>query len=298
VSAIALAHVGGWRTFYWVAAALAAVAAVAARLILRESRAAKARSLDPLGVLLLSAALTGLLVGATNGRSGWARPATIVPIVLAVGLFAVFALVESRVAEPMLELGLFSRAPFQLATLGALFTGIAVIGPMTFLPTALQRGSGMTATHTALLASAWAFSMFLVGLAARRMPSSAHGGWELTVGFLVSALGSALIAVTVDQSWAWLLPGMVLAGLGGGLINATLPRLAVSTVPPERVAMGSGANNTARYLGSSLGVAVTASLAPTNPTETLVVGIVLCAFAAAAVLPLMLRSRVLAAAPA
>ena len=57
--------------------------------------------------------------------------------------------------------------------------------------------------------------------------------------------------------------------MGTGLANAALAGLAVHTVPPNRVAMGSGANNTARYVGSSLGIAMVAAvltLAPAQPS--------------------------------
>ncbi|MFG1927098.1 MFS transporter [Cryptosporangium sp. NPDC048952] len=291
--AIAGGHVGGWQTFYWVAAVVGLVLAGAARAVLSESRAARARRIDLPGIVLLGAALVALLVGATNGRTGWLRPATVLPIVLAVVLFGVFALRESRAREPMIDLTLFGRPPFLIATLGALAAGVAVIGPMTFLPTALQRGSAWSAAHTAVLAFVWAFTSFLVGMAARRMRSTEHGGLELGVGFVLSAVGSVVALVAVGHAWGWMLPGMAVAGIGAGLINATLPRLAVGTVPPERSAMGSGANNTARYVGSALGVAVTASLAPTRPGEALVVGIVLCVVAALALAPLAARARVL-----
>jgi hypothetical protein len=51
-------------------------------------------------------------------------------------------------------------------------------------------------------------------------------------------------------------PGLLVAGVGSGVLNAALGREAVASVPAGRGGMGSGANNTARYLGSSVGVTV------------------------------------------
>jgi hypothetical protein len=53
-------------------------------------------------------------------------------------------------------------------------------------------------------------------------------------------------------------PGLFLAGAANGLLNAALGRQAIASVPPERAAMGSGANNTARYLGSAVGLTIAA----------------------------------------
>ncbi|MEQ4521674.1 MAG: MFS transporter, partial [Nocardioides kribbensis] len=54
---------------------------------------------------------------------------------------------------------------------------------------------------------------------------------------------------------------MVVSGLGTGVLNALLGREAVASVPPARAAMGSGANNTARYLGAACGITLTVTLA-------------------------------------
>jgi hypothetical protein len=53
---------------------------------------------------------------------------------------------------------------------------------------------------------------------------------------------------------------LVVVGVGSGMSNAALAHLAVESVPPDRAGMGSGANNTARYLGGSLGVAVAVAI--------------------------------------
>jgi hypothetical protein len=61
-----------------------------------------------------------------------------------------------------------------------------------------------------------------------------------------------------------------------GVLNAALAREAVASVPPGRGGMGSGANNTARYVGSAIGVSVVAVIAarpgPGSPTADLVAG--------------------------
>jgi hypothetical protein len=61
-------------------------------------------------------------------------------------------------------------------------------------------------------------------------------------------------------SWVRLLPGFIVSGVGSGLLNAALPLLAVESVPVQRAAMGSGAQQTFRYIGSCAGVALTIAL--------------------------------------
>ena len=79
----------------------------------------------------------------------------------------------------------------------------------------------------------------------------------LALGLAICTLGQLVLAATAASTsvW-WILPGYVVAGVGTGFLNAGLGREAVATAPPGRGGLGSGVNNTARYLGSAIGVTV------------------------------------------
>jgi hypothetical protein len=106
---------------------------------------------------------------------------------------------------------------------------------------------------------AWSGTSVVFALVARRLPAGWSGRAQLAGGLVVVAAGQlALSGITPGSSWARFLPGLLVAGVGSGVLNAALGREAVASVPPGRGGMGSGANNTARYLGSSIGVTVVA----------------------------------------
>jgi hypothetical protein len=60
--------------------------------------------------------------------------------------------------------------------------------------------------------------------------------------------------VNADSSPWRLVPSLFVAGVATGLLNALLGREAVASVEADRAAMGSGANNTARYFGAAVGI--------------------------------------------
>jgi hypothetical protein len=106
----------------------------------------------------------------------------------------------------------------------------------------------------------------VTALAVRLIPAL-DGRILLAAGLALSAAGLAALAVLGDgASGTRLLPGLVVLGVGYGAANAALGRESVAHVPADRAAMGSGANNTARYLGAAIGVTlvvlVTVSGAP------------------------------------
>ena len=63
-------------------------------------------------------------------------------------------------------------------------------------------------------------------------------------------------------------PGLLVAGVGSGVLNAALGRESVASVPAGQGGLGSGANNTARYLGSALGVTVVSVVAAPSGWST------------------------------
>ncbi|MGW1778580.1 MFS transporter [Streptomyces sp. NPDC002143] len=251
-----------WRLVYWLlGAATLLVAAVASR-VLTESRSPRGGRPDLLGASAFGAATVALIAALTLGRDGWLRAPVGLLLLASAVLLTAFVLVERRTATPMIDLGLLRRADFVASSLGGLVTGLAVIGLFTFLPTVLQRTLGMSPMATAWLFLLWSGLSFLVALQARRLAGRVAPRTQLALGFALHAVGTLTLLGAVDAgSWRRMLPGLVLAGIGSGLLNAALPHLAVESVPTARAAMGSGAQQTLRYVGSCAGVALTIAIA-------------------------------------
>ncbi|MFE4329177.1 MFS transporter [Streptomyces sp. NPDC056831] len=262
-----------WRLPYAVLALAALLTAVLAFRTLEESRAPRGGRPDLAGAAALGLAMTALLTALTLGRDGWLRAPVGLLLLTALALTAGFVAVERRAAAPLIDLSLLRSRPFLASSAGGLFTGLSVIGLFSYLPTLLQQALGMSALGSAWLFLLWSGTSFVVALQSRRLAGRVEARHQLAVGFVLHAvavlsllgvLDTASTAHTGASVWLRLLPALFVSGIGSGLLNAALPRLAVESVPPERAAMGSGANNTARYIGSSAGVALTIAIAATG----------------------------------
>jgi MFS family permease len=263
----------GWRSPYWLLAVLSLGLAGAARWLLTESLGEHRRPVDLPGMVLLGAALTAVLAGLVEGRLGWDRP--VVPGLLVAGaaLAGLFVLVELRRAAPMLDLRLFGRPDFAGATIAALATGGGVIAMMSFLPTLVQRGLGHSALYAATTLLAWSATSVVTALLARRLPARFSARAQLVVGLLAVAVGQLMLAGIDGQAGAArLLPGLLVAGAASGVLNAALGRQAVAAAPPGLAGVGSGTNNTARYLGAAIGVTVVAVLAARPDPADMITG--------------------------
>jgi MFS family permease len=261
IAAVVLDHAdGSWRVTYVVTAALALVLAALAVRLLPESAATRPRPVDVAGVLLLGSGLGALLAGLLEGRTGWsAGPVGLVGA--GVVLLAAFVAVQARRAAPLIDLTLFRVRGFTAATVGALVAGAGIIGVSSYVPTVLQRGLGASLPSVMLLMLIWS----AIGTATSWLLRRAHAvsGRLLLGGALgISAAGLAGLVVLVPGASEWrLLPGLAVLGVGYGAANAALGRESIAHLPAAQAGMGSGTNNTARYVGSALGVTVTAVLA-------------------------------------
>ncbi|NEB82036.1 MFS transporter, partial [Streptomyces sp. SID14478] len=221
------------------------------------------------GALTLGLALVALLAALTLGRDGWLRAPIGVLLAATAVLLAAFVAVERRSATPMLDLSLLRRPLFLASTAGGLFTGLSVIALFSYVPTLLQHTMDVTPMGTAGLLMVWSGTAFLVALQARRLAGRVSPRHQLALGFALHALAVAtMLGAAGSGHWTRMLPGLFVSGIGSGLLNAALPLLAVESVPAGRAAMGSGANNTARYIGSAAGVTLMIAVSTSSGTSS------------------------------
>ncbi|MFD8044207.1 MFS transporter [Streptomyces chartreusis] len=254
-----------WRLAYGVLAAAALIVAALSTRALSESRAPRGGRPDLAGAVTFGLALVSLVAALTLGRDGWLRAPVGLLLLATVVLLGLFVVLERRTATPMIDLSLLRRPRFLASSAGGLFTGLAVIGLFSFLPALLQQTLGLSAMDTAWLFLLWSGLSFAVALQARRLGGRVSPRIQLAIGFVLHAGGTlAMLGAIGAGSWPRLLPGLLIAGVGSGLLNAALPLLSVESVPPQRAAMGSGAQQTFRYIGSCAGVALTIALATSS----------------------------------
>jgi MFS family permease len=259
ILAAGLDSLGSWRLPYAATALAAAALAVAGRALLSESRASRPRPVDVAGTLLIGLGLAAFMAGLVEGRAGWDRLPVIVLLAVGLALVGGFVAVERRSANPMLDLALLRRPDFVGATVAALAAGAGILALSTIVPTLIERGLGGGAVLASVVLLAWSATSVVTALGARWLPAWVTPRAQLAAGLMGCAAGQlALVGLDPYSSVARLLPGLLAAGAANGVLNAALGSQAVASVPTDRAAMGSGANNTARYVGSAIGITVVA----------------------------------------
>ncbi|WP_329253277.1 MFS transporter [Actinoallomurus sp. NBC_01490] len=209
--------------------------------------------LDVPGVLILSTAMTAVVVPLVFGREEGLPPWTWVCLAAGCAGLAVFAWHERRAASPLLDLGVL-RAP---GVAPGLFAACAVMGAYAGLifALALHLQSGLALSP---LAAGLAFLPYTVGFAAAglswpRLP--AHGRLPVA-GLLVFAVAAPLVAVAVRHGWSPLaIPLLVVAGAGHAAGFSPLVERLAATAGPARASAVSALTNTGTLLANVLAIA-------------------------------------------
>ena len=195
---------------------------------------------------------------------GWTSAQTLLLGAVSAALFAGFLVRQSRIANPLVPLGLFrnrnlSGANVIQALLVAGMFGMFFLGALYLQRVldydALEVGLAFLPTTVVMGTLSLGFSEKLI---MRFGPRT-----TLIPGVALVGVGLLLFARTpVDGNYLTdLLPPMLLVGIGVGTSFPSLMTLAMSGATPEESGLASGVVNTSLQVGGAIGLAVLATLA-------------------------------------
>jgi EmrB/QacA subfamily drug resistance transporter len=260
---VSVHSLGGWRLVFFVNLPLGTAAVLGAAMLMPESRPPHRPKIDLLGSLLVGGAMLALIYPLIQGRqAGW--PAwTFASFAAAVVLFAVFAAQQAlrarRAVDGLIEPSIFRNRGYTSGTLVLLFFFTGMIGFTFVLSLFLQIGQGFSALHAGLSFAPWSAGLAVGAGLSGGLLAPRYGRRILEIGGLVTLAGTALVAFEARSGLVstWdILPGLVIAGLGMGLIVAPLFDIIIAAVQDRELGSASGVLNAVQQLAGAVGVAV------------------------------------------
>ena len=279
-----------WRLAFLINIPIGILAVAGAFWVIKESRDAAVRHrIDVPGIVLASLGLGAIVFGAIEGQTyGWwqakqvftlgairypnvvdaaAIPAgtlSFIPFSFALGVILVAAFViwqvvqERRGGEPLFEMSLFNYTSFRWGLLTVGIVALGEFGIILVLSIFFQLAKGLGAFETGLQLLPFAIAIMVAAPVAGVLASRFGGKWVVTAGMALETLGLIWLSqvITPDADTLTLSLPLAVYGVGIGLAIAQLSNIILSDVPPSRVGAASGANNTIRQVGASLGIAI------------------------------------------
>jgi len=256
----------GWRSIFLVNLPIAALAAALTLRHLPAGRPRTAGRLDLPGATVFTLFVAALTYGLIqSGEHGWTHPLTYGPLTLAALALAVFATVELRTHQPLLDLTLLRNRTFLGLTLAGLLLTAAAFAQLTFTGLWLQQVQHLGPLDAGLAVCALPAAAFVVAPTASRLLRTAAPAVPIAFGLALTGTGTLLLTrLSPASGWTALLPGLLTTGIGVGFATPPMMATALAAVPRERAGMASGAINTARQLGFALGIALLGTVFQTS----------------------------------
>lgn len=268
----------GWRWNFFVGLPIAVVALVLLQRTLHLPKRPRQKvSIDYVGIVLISAGVSLLLLWVTFAGTefDWISVPSLVMVGAAALLLAVAILVELRVKEPVIPLGLFRNRTFTLSVIASVSVGVAMFGTAVFLSQYMQLARGATPTESGLLtipmmAGVLISSTVIGALVSRR------GRWKgfMILGSVLLVAGSILLSrLEYDTDFWFVGISMFVLGAGVGMLMQNLVLIVQNTIEVKNLGVATSAVTFFRSLGGTVGVAVMGSILGTVVADRITTGI-------------------------
>jgi DHA2 family multidrug resistance protein-like MFS transporter len=213
------------------------------------------------GAALSVLAVLAVVYGVKRIAEGGPDVTALLALAAGVAIATAFVRRQRRIADPLLDLGLFRSAAFSTSVLVNVLIGVMLAGIFLFVAQYLQLVLGMSP----LVAGLWLIpptvgiiaGSLLTPVLVRRIPAR-H---LVSGGLAVAAAGLAVIAqVGAEPDLALLIAGTVVLGVGAAPASTLSVDLIIGSAPSERAGAASAISETGNELGNALGIALLGSI--------------------------------------
>jgi EmrB/QacA subfamily drug resistance transporter len=255
----ALTSLFGWRSVLFVNVPIAILVLTLGSATLPETLQHRdGKRLDIPGALAITAALTMLVYAVVQTEThAWGSTRTLVLLATAAALFGITAVIESRVADPLIPFTVVRRGPVATALTMMLIIGAVITATFFFQSLYLQQIRGYTPFVTGLLMLPFSLLVIATPVVAVQLTTRYGPRRVAVVSPAVAVIG--LLWLSRWQPHGSIVEQMVLPamlfGLGVSFCFFALSVLMTSAIEDENSGLGSGLLNAGRQVGGSIGLA-------------------------------------------
>src|SRR3954468_11572891 len=257
-----------WRACFYVNLPVGAIAIAAIHFEFPHMKPrGTSRQLDWAGFATLIGSVVPLLLALTWAtRYGWTSARVLSLIALSVVMLLALLYSESKAAEPIIPLVLFSDPVIGVCSAAAFVLGMGMFGTIIYLPLFMQGVLGVSATQSGNLLTPLLMGVVIASIIGGQTISRTGEYKMLGVGgSVLIAIGMVLFArMDAATSRLYVAAAMVVAGFGMGLLQPVYTLAVQNVAPRERMGAATSSTIFFRSIGSTVGVAAFGSVMLTH----------------------------------
>lgn len=260
----------GWRVVFYINVPVGLAAFLLSLwFIPADAPRVKDEKFDLPGSVIFMAGLIALMLGLNRGHDwGWASPAILGLLALALALLVFFIYVQQRAAFPMLDLTLFRKRIFSASLASALLNYVAVNVVIFTTPFFLIQGRGLNAAQAGMVMTAQPLVMAMVAPISGALSDRIGSRILATSGSLVLACGLLWLSrLSASSPLPYVAAGLAISGLGSGLFASPNTSAILGAAPRHRQGIAAGMTATGRNVGMVLGVGLAGAIYTTLATQ-------------------------------
>jgi EmrB/QacA subfamily drug resistance transporter len=246
-----------WGWIYLINVPIGAVTFALGAWAVGGSAAPVRRRLDLPGLVTSSLGLSALTYALIEGEGrGWSSGVILGSFAAAAAAAVIFVLIETRAAEPMIDLSLFRERVFSGGLVSMGLWAFGIFGIYFFTALWLQNVLGFSPTQAG--AAFVPMALLMAGLAMVAPRIATRVGTAPTVATGLGLMAVAVIGISFigeDGTYGRLFPWLMLYGAGAGLL-VPLTNAILGALPAGRGGVASGVLNVSREVFGLLGVTV------------------------------------------
>ena len=247
----------GWQATFWVVGLIALVLVAAVYFYVPESTIRTKGRFDYLGAILLSGAMTALLLAISKGGVwGWTSDIVLGLFAACALLLAVWFPLELRSGQPLIDLRTSARRPILLVNIAAVLVGFSMYANMLVTTQQLQLsrvtgfGFGLSVLVAGLAMIPAGLAMVAISPVSAQLTNSFGAKVTMVTGCAVMAAGY-LLRVVLVETVAGIITGAVIISVGTAMAMAAMPTIVMTNSPRTDTAAANGLNTLLRSVGTS-----------------------------------------------
>lgn len=259
-----------WQLIFYVNVPIGILGIILSAIYLHEARTEGRTRFDVAGFIFSAVGLGCLLYGLSAvSADGWGSTRVLGFLAFGVLSLAVFTLVELSIAnrggKPLLDLRVFTNAPFTTSNIASILVVFALYGGLFLIPVYLQDLRGLSAFQSGLILLPQALASMVAVVIGGRLVDRIGVRAVAIPGLLLLAIANwQLSSLTLTIPYGQFQLYLILRGFALGLCMQPFAVSAFATIRPQMMPQATAVNTALRFVASSLGVAALSTLVQTQ----------------------------------